>query len=160
MPNKNLWLTKEAFEALKTELDHLVNVRQKEIAKEIQIAREDGDLKENAGYHAAKEEQGKIYARIVEIEALLKDAIVGEPPKASDIVEMGTVITALVGGREQKFLYAGQELATQTDLKIFSPASPIGQAIGGLRVGQKTKYSAPSGDVDVEILAVENFIPG
>src|SRR5690348_5293573 len=74
------WLTQEAYDRLKSELDHLAGPGRTEIAKRIEAAREEGDLRENGGYHAAKEEQGKQEARIRQITALLEHAKVGERP--------------------------------------------------------------------------------
>ncbi|RRJ86417.1 transcription elongation factor GreA [Gulosibacter macacae] len=155
---ESTWLTQETFDRLSDELAHLSTTRRQEIAREIQEAREDGDLKENAGYHAAKDEQGKIEARIRELEGMLKTAVVGEAPEASGVVELGTVVTATIAGREQKFLFADPELESQTELRVFSPDSPLGQAIEGLKIGATTSYAAPNGnDIDVKIVDVETF---
>lgn len=152
------WLTQTAYDRYAQELEFLTTTRRAEIAKEIQEAREDGDLKENAGYHAAKDEQCQIESRITELEALLKTAEVREAPKASGTVVLGTVVTAKVAGREQHFLYASTELSAETDLRVFSPDSPIGQVIDGLKIGETTSYEAPNGkQVEVEIVNVETF---
>lgn len=152
------WLTQEAFDRLKEEHEWLSSTRRQEITKEIQEAREDGDLKENAGYHAAREEQGRIEARITELERMLKSAVVAEAPEANGKVVLGTVVTAKIGPREQKFLFASPELESQTDLRVFSPESPIGQAIDGLSVGSTTSYAAPNGStINVEVMDVETF---
>src|SRR5436853_2197714 len=74
------WLTQEAYDRLKAELDHLSGPGRVEIAKKIEAARDEGDLRENGGYHAAKEEQGKQEARINQIQHILQNARVGEPP--------------------------------------------------------------------------------
>ena len=82
-------------------------------------------------------------------------AQVGE---ADGVVELGTVVTANIAGREQKFLFASVELESQTDLRVYSPSSPLGQAIEGLTVGATTEYPAPNGkQIPVEILGVETF---
>lgn len=152
------WLTQETFDRLKAELEELSTTGREEIAKRIEEAREDGDLKENAGYHAAKDEQGKIEARIRELEHMLKSATVGEAPEASGVVETGTVVTATVGGREQKFLLGSREMASQTELRVYSTESALGEAILGLEVGATTTFLAPSGkDVEVKIIKVETF---
>lgn len=157
-PNATTWLTQETYDRLREELEFLSTTRRQEIAKDIQEAREDGDLKENAGYHAAKDEQGKIEARILELENMLKHATVAEAPEAAGVVELGTVITADIAGREQKFLYADPELESQTDLRVFSPDSPLGQAIAGMKIGASTSYLAPNGrDIEVTIKDVETF---
>ena len=77
------WLTQEAYDRLASELEYLLTVARQDIAKKIQEAREEGDLKENGGYHAAKEEQGKIESRINRLEEILATAQVGEAPKAA-----------------------------------------------------------------------------
>ncbi len=152
------WLTQEAFNGLKEEHEWLTSTRRQEITKEIQEAREDGDLKENAGYHAAREEQGRIEARITELEYILKTAVVTEAPKADGKVVLGTVVTAKIGPREQKFLFASPELESQTDLRVFSPESPLGKAIDGLNVGGTASYDAPNGStIQVEVVDVETF---
>ena len=83
------WLTQEAYDRLSAELEHLSVEGRGEIAKKIEAAREEGDLKENGGYHAAKEEQGKIEARIRTLTELLRHAKVGEAPASSGVVEPG-----------------------------------------------------------------------
>lgn len=154
------WLTQETFNRLQAELDELSTTGREDIARRIEEAREDGDLKENAGYHAAKDEQGKIEARIRELERMLKTATVGEAPEASGVVENGTVVKATVSGREQKFLLASRELAGQTDLRVYSDESELGKAIMGLKVGDSTTFLAPSGkDIEVSIIDVETFAP-
>ena len=85
------WLTQEAFDRLKAELDHLSGAGRAEIVQKIEAARQEGDLKENGGYHAAKEEQGKIEARIRQLTVLLRDAHVGESPADDGIVELSLI---------------------------------------------------------------------
>jgi transcription elongation factor GreA len=83
---------------------------------------------------------------------------VHEAPQASGRVELGTVVSAKVAGRDQRFLYASTELQGETDLRIFSPESPIGKVIDGLKIGEKASYEAPNGQqVEVEITNVETF---
>ena len=106
---QSTWLTQEAYDRLATELEQLVTVARHEIAKKIQEAREEGDLKENGGYHAAKEEQGRIESRIDRIENILATATVGEAPKSHGIVEQGVVVAA--GGQhlgDQLHLFLGR----------------------------------------------------
>ncbi|MDR6865618.1 transcription elongation factor GreA [Microbacterium resistens] len=152
------FLTQEAYDRLVTELEHLSTVGRDEIAKRIEAAREEGDLKENGGYHAAKDEQGKQEARIRTLQGLLKTAKVGEAPASRGVVEPGTVVTALVAGGEEVFLLGSREIAGGTDLDVYSEASPLGTAIQGLKVGEKTSYEAPNGrSIAVEIVKVETF---
>jgi transcription elongation factor GreA len=152
------FLTQEAYDRLAAELEQLSTTGREEIAKRIEIAREEGDLKENGGYHAAKDEQGKIEMRIRTLQALLKEAVVGEAPESDGTVQSGTVVTALVLGDEERFLLGSREIAGGTDLDVYSEQSPLGAAILGLKEGDSTSYKAPNGkDIPVEIVKVETF---
>ena len=152
------WLTQEAFDRLTGELDELTGPRRREIASRIEAAREEGDLKENGGYHAAKDEQGKMEARIRDLEELLKHAVVGEAPQASGVVEIGTIITAEIFGDEERFLLGNRELADGSDLDVYSAESPLGAAILGLKVGDTTSYAAPNGkQIEVKVVAVDTY---
>ena len=152
------FLTQEAYDRLAAELEHLSTVGREEIAKRIEAAREEGDLKENGGYHAAKDEQGKQEARIRTLQQLLKDAKVGEAPEAGGVVQSGTVVTAVVAGDEETFLLGSREISGVTDLDVYSEASPLGAAILGLKEGEKTSYTAPNGRaISVEVVKVATF---
>ncbi|MGO3147048.1 MAG: transcription elongation factor GreA [Leucobacter sp.] len=152
------WLTQEAFNRLQAELDELSGPGRKEIASRIEAAREEGDLKENGGYHAAKDEQGKMEARIRDLTELLKHATVGEAPEASGVVVVGTIITAEIFGDEERFLLGNRNLADGSDLEVYSAESPLGAAILGLKIGAETSYEAPNGKaIPVKVLAVENY---
>ncbi|WP_022890039.1 transcription elongation factor GreA [Agromyces italicus] len=152
------WLTQEAHDRLAAELEQLSTTGREEIAKRIEAAREEGDLKENGGYHAAKDEQGKIEARIRQLKELLKTAEVGEAPASKGIVESGTVITAIIAGDEESFLIGSREIAGDSELDVWSEQSPLGAAILGLAVGAKTSYTAPNGrEIAVEITAVDTW---
>ena len=155
--HEGTWLAQEAYDRLAKELDQLVNFGRKEIAKKISEARDEGDLKENGGYHAAREEQGKIEMRIARLEEILADAVIGEA-SADGKVEAGTVVTLTLNGNEQHFLLGSPEISEGTDLDVFSPDSPLGQSILGLSVGDETSYAAPNGKVfAVKILAVTPY---
>lgn len=152
------FLTQEAFDRLHAELEHLKTFGRDDIAKRIESAREEGDLKENGGYHAAKDEQGKQEARIRTLEAMLKTAKVGEAPASDGTVVPGTVITANVAGGEERFLLGSREIAADSELDVYSEASPLGAAILGLAEGQSTTYTAPNGrEITVEIVKVETY---
>lgn len=158
--NPVTWLTQEAFDRRSAELDQLTSVGRTEIAKKIEAAREEGDLKENGGYHAAKEEQGKIEARIRVLTELLRHAVVGEAPESTGVVVPGTVIRATILGDESVFLIGSREIVGESDLDVYSEGSPLGTAIIGLKVGDETSYTAPNGkSIAVKILSVETFIP-
>ena len=152
------FLTQEAYDRLAAELADLSTVGREEIAKKIESAREEGDLKENGGYHAAKDEQGKQEARIRTLTQLLRDATVSEAPTSHGVVESGTVITATVAGGEEIFLLGNREIAADSDIDVYSEQSPLGTAILGLKVGQSTTYAAPNGkEIAVTIVQVETY---
>jgi transcription elongation factor GreA len=158
--NSVTWLTQEAFDRRSAELEQLSGEGRVEIAKKIESAREEGDLKENGGYHAAKEEQGKIEARIRVLTELLRHAVVGEAPESTGVVEPGTVITATIQGDESVFLIGSREIVGESDLDVYSEGSPLGTAIIGMKVGGETSYTAPNGkSIPVKIIKVETYVP-
>ncbi|GHE12604.1 transcription elongation factor GreA [Klenkia taihuensis] len=160
--DQGVWLTQEAHDRLKAELDELVAGRPA-MAAEINARREEGDLKENGGYHAAKDEQGKQEGRIRQLTDLLRKARVGEPPKTATDAALGTVITIAFDGDEddtEKFLLGSREIAGTTELSVYSPESALGSAILGAKPGSSVTYTAPNGkDITVKVLAVEPFVP-
>lgn len=153
------WLTQEAFDRRTAELEQLTGEARYDIAKKIEAAREEGDLKENGGYHAAKEEQGKIEARIRVLTELLRHAVVGDVQDADGLVEPGILVTAKIMGDESVFLLGSREIvADGSDLDVYSEKSPLGLAINGLKVGSSTAYTAPNGkEITVEILKVATY---
>lgn len=152
------WLTQEAYDRLKAELDHLSGPGRLDIAKKIEAARDEGDLKENGGYHAAKEEQGKQEARIRQLTEMLANATVGEAAPSDGTVQPGMVVTADVAGEQERFLLGNREIATGPDLQVFSDKSPLGAAIVGRAVGDRTSYVAPNGrEIPVLIVSAEPF---
>ncbi len=153
------WLTQEAHDRLKAELDHLSGPGRTEISKKIEAAREEGDLRENGGYHAAKEEQGKQEARIRQLRQLLERAQVGEAPVSADgSITPGMVVTAEIAGEETVFLLGSREVSGDTDLDVYSEKSPLGTAIIGRKAGDSTHYVAPNGkEIPVRILAAKPF---
>lgn len=154
--NDASWLTQEAFDRLADELANLLTIARSDIAKRIQEAREEGDLKENGGYHAAKEEQGKIEARINRLEEILASAQVGEAPKAQGVVQQGLVISVELNGSEKKFLLGSAEISDD-EIEVYSPDSPIGSAILGKKVGEQLDVHLPNGKtIQVKILDVTN----
>ncbi|MET0590346.1 MAG: transcription elongation factor GreA [Naasia sp.] len=155
---QSTWLTQEAFDRLSAELEQLSGEGRLEIAKRIESAREEGDLKENGGYHAAKEEQGKIEARIRVLTQLLRTAEVGQAAESADAVALGTVVTAIIAGDESTFLVGNREIAGDSALDVYSEKSPLGQAILGAKVGSQASYTAPNGrEISVEITKVEPY---
>lgn len=152
------WLTQEAADRLSAELAELEGPKRAEIVKRIEAARAEGDLKENGGYHAAKEEQGKMEGRIRQLRHMLEHAIIGTPPTSeSGIVGVGMKIKVDIGGDEMRFLLGSREIAA-TDLDVYSENSPLGSAILGAKVGETVSYKAPNGRViSVAILEAEPF---
>jgi transcription elongation factor GreA len=151
------WLTQEAFDRLQAELTHLSGPGRAEIVSKIEQARSEGDLKENGGYHAAKDEQGKIEARIRQLTELLRYAHVGETPADDGIVEQGMVVVATVAGDKTTFLLGSREVGAE-DMDVFSERSPLGAAIMGSKIGDKLSYVAPNGKtIEVEIISATPY---
>jgi transcription elongation factor GreA len=144
-----VWLTQEGYDRLQEELDYLRGPARQELAIKIGLARDEGDLKENGGYHAAKDEQGKQEARIRQLEDMLRRAQVGEAPKDDGVVEPGMIVTvAFAPGDEQTFLLGSREIAdfdSSVEHDVFSPQSPLGAAINGKKAGDTATYDAPNG---------------
>jgi transcription elongation factor GreA len=157
MSSEPTWLTQEAFDRLAAELENLIKVARPDIARRIGEAREEGDLKENGGYHAAKEEQGKIEARIYRLENILSTAEVGEPHSSHGIVEQGMWITVELNGSETSFLLGSAEIA-EDHITVYSPDSPMGNAILGKKIGESASYKTPMGkEIVVKVTNVERF---
>jgi transcription elongation factor GreA len=153
------WLTQEAFDRLSHELEFLAGEGRADIAKKIEAARAEGDLKENGGYHAAKDEQGKQEARIRQLRQLLDTARVGAAPADDGTVAPGSVVTVQLAGEEMRFLLGSREVAGDTDLDVYSEKSPLGAAIVGRAVGDSTSYTAPNGrKIPVTILAATPYV--
>jgi transcription elongation factor GreA len=145
------WLSQEAFDRLQAEYEHLSGEGRTDIAKRIESAREEGDLRENGGYHAAKEEQGKMEARIRQLRQLLDNAQVGEAPVADGTVKAGMVVTvSFVGGAAdgdtERFLLGSREQAGDVDIDVYSAESPLGRAVLGQQVGTQATYRLPNGN--------------
>lgn len=154
---KSSWLSPESFARLQKELEEMTTVRRVEIVRKIEAAREEGDLRENGGYHAAREEQAKLEGRIAELQHLLENATVSEPPAATE-VSAGTVVTAKIAGEEEKFLIGSREAADHLNIEIYPESAPLGKAILGLKEGDSTTFSTPNGrKIPVEIVKIETF---
>ena len=154
------WLTQEAYDRLKAELDYLQGPYKVEIARKIEAAREEGDLRENGGYHAAKEEQGKMHARALQLRQLLDSAQVGTAPTQAGTAAPGTVVKIAFDGDEDdtlEFLLGSRE-ESGTALEVYSPQSPLGAAINGHKVGESTSYELPNGkSISVKLLSAEPY---
>jgi transcription elongation factor GreA len=160
---KVIWLTQEAYDRLSAELVNLKGPARAEISRRIADAREEGDLKENGGYHAAREEQSKAEARVVQLEAMLAHAQVGETPVDDGVIEAGMEVTVQFAGDSdtETFLLGAREVLAVDDsvtLSVYSPQSPLGSAILGKKVGDSAEFAAPNGKaVKVKIVAAKPF---
>ncbi|WP_433301072.1 transcription elongation factor GreA [Actinoplanes sp. CA-030573] len=149
------WLSQDAYDRLQAELDELIAARPA-VAAEINARREEGDLRENGGYHAAREEQGKQEGRIQYLKEFLRTAEVGEV-KTADTVQPGSVVTIYFDDDKtdtETFLLGSREIASTTDLTVYSPESALGKAILDAGPGQTVTYTAPSG-ADIKVTVVE-----
>ena len=161
--NPGVWLTQDAFDKLSDELDHLKGEGRQLVSRKIAQAREEGDLSENGGYHAAREEQGHQEARIRQLEAMLHDAHIGEAPEGAKTVSPGVEVTICYDDDPDDtdtFLLGSRELMGlgEVDLEVFSPQSPLGAAILGKHKGETTSYVAPNGKTfDVTVLDFKPF---
>ena len=145
-----VWLTQDAYDKLTTELENLKGPVRQEIIARISAARDEGDLKENGGYHAAREEQGKLEGRIRQLEDMLLKAEVGETPVDDGTVSPGMKVTYKFVGDDddeaETFLLGAREMEdTDAGLKVYSPQSPLGSAIIGAKKGATVAYTAPNG---------------
>ena len=152
------WLTQEAADRLRAELENLEQHGRKDVTAKIEAARAEGDLKENGGYHAARDEQGKMEARIRQLKQMLENAHIGTPPPSADgKVGAGMVVTAEIAGDEMRFLLGSREIASG-DLDVYSEKSPLGAAVMDAEIGATVSYKAPNGrEISVTIKAAEFY---
>ena len=157
MPETKIY-TPQGFKALQDELEFLVNVKVEENKKEISTARSFGDLSENSEYDAAKEEQGKIHARIAELREMIANAkVVDESQIDESAVSVGSIVVVYNVTREREFTYhiVGSYETDPINGKI-SDQSPIGLAILGARAGDEIPVELPNGNVvHLHILSVK-----
>ncbi|HEY2298443.1 MAG TPA: transcription elongation factor GreA [Jatrophihabitans sp.] len=140
------FLTQEAYDRLSHELDDLIANRPT-MSKEINDRREEGDLRENGGYHAAREEQGKQEGRILQLQELLRSAKVGEAPVSDGVAGPGMVVEVRFDGDDEveTFLIGSREEAETAAVEVYSAASPLGKALTGAREGDTVEYETPNG---------------
>ena len=152
---KEYKLTSFALESLEKELNYLRTTRTKEIAEMIAEARSYGDLSENSEYDAAKNEQGKLYGRIAEIEDILSHAVIIEDENAaSGRVGLGcTVVVENEKGEQNTYYITGSQEADPMEGKL-SDESPFGRAIVGKSVGDEFTVNAPSGSYSMLVVNV------
>jgi transcription elongation factor GreA len=157
-----VWLTQEAFDRLKAELEHRSGDLREEIKARITAAREEGDLKENGGYHAAREEQGKNEGRVRQLTKMLEAAQIGTPEIEEGIVSQGMVVTVHFPDLDdtETFLLGSREEAAHTSIDVYSPTSPMGAAVLNQAVGAEISYETPSGKtLRIAIVSAELYVP-
>ena len=151
----SIWLTRTTFERLQGELENLQGPARAEIIARISAARDEGDLKENGGYHAAKDEQGKVEARIRQLEELLSHATT-ETSADDGVVTPGKVVSYRYAGDDEveTFLLGARDIADdQDEVEVFSPQSPLGSALVGAARGDTVDFKAPNGKtLQIEII--------
>ena len=150
-------LSPEAHARLAGELEDLTTRGRIEIARQIEAARALGDLSENGDYHAAKDAQGKMEARIRQIQAMLGSAVIVEQAGSADgTVTTGAIVAIRYEGYDDTERYlVGSIEERRDDVSVISPGSPLGQALLGHRAGETVEYQAPNGRLRVEIATVE-----
>lgn len=153
------YLTQDAYDRLSGELQGLIDNRTA-MAQEISDRREEGDLKENGGYHAAREEQGKQEGRIVQLQTLLLTAKVGEAPVSEGVAGPGMLVSVRFAGDDddESFLIGSREEAETAGVEVYSSASPLGQALTGAREGDTVEYETPNGKkIAVTLVSAKAF---
>ena len=143
-----IWLTQDAFDRLQGELDNLRGPVRSEIVARISAARDEGDLKENGGYHAAREDQGKNEAQIRQLEDVLLKAST-DVPDDDGVVSVGKVVTYKFEGdsddEAETFLLGSRENEDYVEVEVFSPQAPLGEALLGASKGDTVAFEAPNG---------------
>jgi transcription elongation factor GreA len=152
--DKKLYLTPEGADKLRTELKELTGPRRKALAERLHHAVRQGDLSENADYIAAKEDQAFLEGRILELETILREAVIVEASGEAGVVGLGCqVIVSEDGGTPETFFLVGLKEADPRNGKI-SHESPIGSALMGKRVGDTAVAQTPGGALTFRILEI------
>jgi transcription elongation factor GreA len=165
MSTDEIWLTPDAHAKLREEYEYLIGTGREAVTNKIAFAREEGDLSENAGYHAAREEQGQQELRIRQLKAILDKAKVGSGPAgAKNTVRPGMKVTVAFDGDPDDtdtFLLGSREvlgLDDSVEMAVYSPQSPLGSAIIDQKIGSAVSYVAPNGKtINVTIVEAETF---
>jgi transcription elongation factor GreA len=147
-------LSPAAYERLKTELEELTGEGRIDIARKIEAARALGDLSENGDYHAAKDQQGKMEARIRQLEGILKDAKIVDAPDTNGVVGVGTVVEIRFQGDDGTETFLVGHIEERVDHEVVSPGSPLGASLLGKTAGDKADYVVNGNTITVEIVSV------
>jgi transcription elongation factor GreA len=151
-------LTRDAYERLRGELDRLTSEGRRVVAERLKQAREHGDIRENAEFDAAKDEQGLMEGRIRELERLLKHPQIVEQPATTEEVGPGTIVTVKPveeGEDEETYLLAFSKEERLPGVRTVTTSSPLGQALLGKRIGDRVSYEAPGGEFTYEVTGLK-----
>lgn len=146
-------LTQEGIKKLQDELDDRKGRIRQEISQDIKEAKEQGDLSENAEYSEAKHQQNENETRILELEAMLKGAVIAEPAKGSSLVQIGSTVVIDCSGKEMKFMIVGTNEVDPAGGKI-SGESPIGKALMGRSKGEGVEIDIPAGKMKCTVISI------
>lgn len=151
-----VYLTEEGLEKIKEELNYLTGAKREEISRKLEIAIQQGDLKENADYHAAKEEQAFVEMRIKDLEYALRHAQIIAEDLPRDVVRVGSTVTVTEEGYddEESYQIVGAHEADPSK-GLISNESPIGRALLGAKKGHVVRAMTPSGEIRLRILRIE-----
>lgn len=150
----NKVFTQEGLDNLKRELDELKNVRRKEVADRIKSAKEFGDLSENAEYQEAKEQQAYVEGRVIELDNLIKNAVVAVAGADKNFIGIGSQVEVEKDGQKMNFTIVGSTEADPVNKKI-SHESPLGQALINHKVGDEVEVKLPNGVAVYKILVIK-----
>ena len=154
-------LTLDAYQRLKAELEELTTTRREEITEKIKVAREHGDLKENAEYHAAKDEQGMMESRIRKLQHMLRDPDIVEAPTEADAVGPGMLVTVkpldFDEEDDETYLIAEHAEEKAPGARTVTTGSPFGSALVGTAIGDEVAYEAPGGTFRYRIVSLVPF---
>ena len=154
---KQFMLTEERLKEIKDELEYLKTVREKEVADQIKEARSFGDLSENSEYDEAKNEQGKLYSRMAELEDILSNyVVIEEEEQSGDYVRLGSTVTVLDKEFDEEVTYkiVGSQEADPMNGRI-SEESPFGKALLGKAIGETVIVEAPAGNIEYRVVNIQ-----
>ena len=154
---KEYKMSQARYDELQEELNYLKTTRSDEVAEQIKVARGFGDLSENSEYDEAKNEQGKLYSRIAELENILANCVVIEEHATDpNTVRMGSRITVrdAATGEEETYQVVGSQEADPMNGRI-SEESPFGKALLGKAIGEVAVVEAPAGNIEYEVVAIQ-----
>jgi transcription elongation factor GreA len=155
MSDNDFYLTPEGAKKIRQELEELKGPQREELAKRLRHAVQQGDLSENADYIMAKEDQAFLEGRIMELEILLRDAVVVEKNAQSEVVEIGSLVTVVENGYQpETFHLVGKKEINPSEGKI-SYESPIGKALIGKRIGETATAETPGGQISYRVLGID-----